>query len=104
MHRSANGELPWRHALSLFGDVKYPADFKQFDYVNPDAPKGGAARQIAVGTFDNFNLVGRGRQGPDRGSRRADLRIADDAVARRGLDRVWRAGRGRQLIPRIFPG
>jgi microcin C transport system substrate-binding protein len=54
-------ELPsgvsWRHALSLFGDVKYPADFKRFDYVNPDAPKGGAARMISIGTFDNFNLA-----------------------------------------------
>ena len=35
--------LEWRHALSLFGDIKYPADFKHFDYVNPSAPKGGAA-------------------------------------------------------------
>ena len=50
-------ELPWRHALSLFGDVKYPADFKRFDYVNPDAPKGGVVRQIAIGTFDNFNIA-----------------------------------------------
>jgi microcin C transport system substrate-binding protein len=29
------------HGLSGFGDLKYPADFKHFDYVNPDAPKGG---------------------------------------------------------------
>jgi microcin C transport system substrate-binding protein len=51
------GELPWRHALSLFGDVKYPADFKRFDYVNPDAPKGGTVRELEIGTFDNFNIV-----------------------------------------------
>jgi len=43
------------HALSLFGDVKYPPDFKQFDYVNPDAPKAGTARFAAVGSFDNLN-------------------------------------------------
>ena len=61
--QSANGEMPWRHALSLFGDIKYPADFKHFDYVNPDAPKGGAARQIQVGTFDNFNLAVAGVKG-----------------------------------------
>lgn len=30
-----------RHGLSAFGDLKYPADFAHFDYVNPDAPKGG---------------------------------------------------------------
>ncbi|HTO80750.1 MAG TPA: hypothetical protein VMQ73_00890, partial [Methylomirabilota bacterium] len=29
------------HALAMHGDPKYPADFKHFDYVNPDAPKGG---------------------------------------------------------------
>lgn len=53
----------WRHALSLFGDIKYPADFKRFDYVNPDAPKGGVARQISIGTFDNFNLAVAGVKG-----------------------------------------
>ena len=33
---------PRRHGISAFGDLKYPADFKHFDYVNPNAPKGGA--------------------------------------------------------------
>jgi microcin C transport system substrate-binding protein len=47
----------WTHALSLFGEVKYPADFKQFGYVNPSAPKGGTVRLGAFGTFDNFNYV-----------------------------------------------
>jgi microcin C transport system substrate-binding protein len=61
--QSATGEPVWRHALSLFGDVKYPADFKRFDYVNPDAPKGGVARQILIGTFDNFNLTVAGVKG-----------------------------------------
>ena len=40
------GEAPWRHALSLFGKVKYPADFKRFDYVNPEAPKGGVRARL----------------------------------------------------------
>ncbi|HEX4556939.1 MAG TPA: extracellular solute-binding protein [Xanthobacteraceae bacterium] len=53
----------WRHGLSLFGDLKYAADFKQFDYVNASAPKGGAARMLAVGTFDSFNLVVAGLKG-----------------------------------------
>ncbi|MDB5624683.1 MAG: transporter substrate-binding protein [Tardiphaga sp.] len=57
------GESPWRHGLSLFGDLKYPAGFKRFDYVNPDAPKGGVVRQIAVGTFDNFNIAVSGVKG-----------------------------------------
>jgi microcin C transport system substrate-binding protein len=47
----------WRHGLSLFGDLKYPAGFKQFDYVNANAPKGGTVRELALGTFDNFNEV-----------------------------------------------
>lgn len=53
----------WRHGLSLFGDLKYPADFKHFDYVNPNAPKGGTARMIAYGTYDNFNAVVSGVKG-----------------------------------------
>jgi microcin C transport system substrate-binding protein len=60
---SAPDGLAWRHALSLFGDIKYPADFKRFDYVNPDAPKGGTVRQLEVGTFDNFNIVVAGLKG-----------------------------------------
>jgi microcin C transport system substrate-binding protein len=61
--QSGPGQPAWRHGLSLFGDVKYPADFKRFDYVNPDAPKGGIARQILIGTFDNFNIVVAGVKG-----------------------------------------
>ncbi|HEX5245147.1 MAG TPA: extracellular solute-binding protein [Tepidisphaeraceae bacterium] len=60
---TAASEPAWRHGLSLYGDIKYPAGFKRFDYVNPDAPKGGAARQIAVGTFDNFNIAVAGVKG-----------------------------------------
>jgi len=56
-------DLSWRHALSLFGDIKYPAGFKRFDYVNPDAPKGGAVRELEIGTFDNFNIVIAGLKG-----------------------------------------
>lgn len=56
-------ERSWRHGLSLFGDLKYPPGFKQFDYVNSAAPKGGAARQIAIGTFDNFNIAVAGVKG-----------------------------------------
>jgi microcin C transport system substrate-binding protein len=47
-----------RHGLSIFGDLKYPPDFQHFDYVNPDAPKGGRVSQIGSAsrqTFDSFN-------------------------------------------------
>jgi len=56
-------EKTWRHGLSLFGDLKYPAGFKQFDYVNAAAPKAGGVRQIAIGTFDNFNIAVAGVKG-----------------------------------------
>src|SRR5436190_2826066 len=47
-----------RHGLSIFGDLKYPTDFTHFDYVNPDAPKGGRIATIgdvARETYDSFN-------------------------------------------------
>jgi microcin C transport system substrate-binding protein len=47
-----------RHGLSAFGDLKYPADFAHFGWVNPDAPKGGRIATIGTGaltTFDSFN-------------------------------------------------
>jgi microcin C transport system substrate-binding protein len=43
------------HGVSLFGDLKYGPDFEHFDYVNPDAPKGGTMRRSAIGTFDTLN-------------------------------------------------
>jgi microcin C transport system substrate-binding protein len=43
------------YALSLLGQPKYPANFKHFDFVNPDAPKGGELKRAAIGSFDSFN-------------------------------------------------
>lgn len=43
------------HAITTFGDPKYPADFKHFDYVNPDAPKGGEWSGWAFGGFDSIH-------------------------------------------------
>src|SRR5471032_3032876 len=53
----------WRHGVSLFGDLKYPSGFKHFDYVNAHASKGGSACQIALGPYDNFNMVVSGVKG-----------------------------------------
>lgn len=64
----ATADPVWRHGLSLFGDVKYPPGFKHFDYVNPAAPKAGVARQIALGTFDSFNIVVSGVKGSIAGA------------------------------------
>ncbi|HET8729987.1 MAG TPA: extracellular solute-binding protein [Moraxellaceae bacterium] len=43
------------HAIALHGNPKYPAGFKAFDYVNPDAPKGGDVRYEAYDTFSSLN-------------------------------------------------
>lgn len=53
----------WQHALSLLEKPKYNVDFKQFDYVNPQAPVGGVVRIGAQGGFDNFNPVVAGIKG-----------------------------------------
>ena len=58
----------WRHGVSLFGDLKYPAGFTHFDYVKADAPKGGSVREISIGTYDNFNVVVAGVKGSLAGS------------------------------------
>ncbi|MCW5729302.1 MAG: ABC transporter substrate-binding protein [Alphaproteobacteria bacterium] len=51
--RAAEG--PASHGLSAFGDLKYPADFRHFDYVNPRAPKGGELRLWSLESFDSLN-------------------------------------------------
>lgn len=43
------------HGYSFYGDLTYPADFAHFDYVNPDAPKGGEIALAVVGTFDSMH-------------------------------------------------
>ena len=43
------------HAIALYDGPKYAADFQHFDYVNPDAPKGGTLRTASKGTFDSFH-------------------------------------------------
>jgi len=48
-------EVTVTHALALHGDVRYGPGFKHFDYVNPNAPKGGMVTLGTVGTFDSLN-------------------------------------------------
>ncbi len=57
-------EIIKSHGYSTFGELKYPADYKRLDYVNPDAPKGGEISIWAQGTFDTFNpYSSKGRAG-----------------------------------------
>ena len=54
-----NGDTIISHTFSVFSDPIYPPDFPHFDYVNPDAPRGGTLRLAALGTFDSFNMYAR---------------------------------------------
>ena len=51
----AKEDLHRSHGTTLLGELKYPSDFKHFDYANVDAPKGGTARLAAIGGYDSFN-------------------------------------------------
>src|ERR671931_519474 len=82
--RDSERNLEWRHGLSLFGELKYPAGFKHFDYVNPNAPKGGSVRMMALGTFDNFNEVVAGL----KGSIAAGAGMISDTLLASALDEV----------------
>ena len=48
-------EANFQIGTSSIGELKYKPGFKRFDYVNPDAPKGGTLNLSTTGTFDTFN-------------------------------------------------
>jgi len=53
------------YGLSLWGTLKYPKDFKHFDYVNPEAPRGGEVKVAASGSFDSLNpFIVKGNKAP----------------------------------------
>ncbi|MFF3704784.1 MULTISPECIES: extracellular solute-binding protein [Pseudomonas] len=51
----AGATISESHGYAQFGTLKYPAKFTHFDWVNPQAPKGGTLRAMAFGTFDTLN-------------------------------------------------
>ena len=87
---------PERHGMSAFGDLKYPAGFKHFDYVDPNAPKGGLFSQVGASrsfnqnflTFNSLNifiLKGDGAQGMELTYAGLMARAADEPDALYGL-------------------
>jgi microcin C transport system substrate-binding protein len=93
--RAADGGTE-AHGMSVFGDLKYPADFPHFDYVNPAAPKGGLFSLIpsvraynqSFYTFNSFNayiLKGEGAQGMDMTFVSLMTRSGDEPDAMYGL-------------------
>lgn len=69
-----------RHALSLIGEPEFKADFKNFDWVNPDAPKGGTLHLWADGSFDNLNPF------TIKGVEAEGLGLINDTLMRDSLD------------------
>src|SRR5262245_19032385 len=62
---SADTEVKPVFRFAMHGEPKYGPDFKHYDYVNPDAPKGGTIRQALLGSFDSFNgYILKGDAGP----------------------------------------
>ena len=92
----ADAEDAERHGMSAFGDLAYPADFKFFNYVNPDAPKGGVFSQIGPNrqfnqsyqTFNSLNsyiLKGDAAQGMELTFATLMVRSGDEPDAMYGL-------------------
>lgn len=70
-----------QHALTLYGEApKYPADYRHFDYVEPDAPKGGTLRQAGFGSFDSLNPF------INKGVAADEIGLVYDTLTRHGLD------------------
>jgi microcin C transport system substrate-binding protein len=61
--RAQDDKMIRSHGYSFYGDLKYPADYTHFDYVNPDAPKGGEISLSTLGTFDSMNPYSRKGRG-----------------------------------------
>jgi microcin C transport system substrate-binding protein len=96
----------FRHALTLFQDVKYPPDFKHFDYVNPAAPKGGRVRFGLVGSFDNLNpYTFKGEAGPGVQNDALLVSALDEPSTEYGLvaSGVWHPEDRSMVVYRLRP-
>jgi microcin C transport system substrate-binding protein len=92
---------PSAHGLSMYGELKYGPGFAHFEYVDPRAPKGGAVKLSALGTFDSLNpFILKGVPAAGLGQVFDTLMVpsADEAFAQYGLlaetvetpaDRSW---------------
>lgn len=70
-----------KHALTLYDEPpKYPANYQHFDYVNPEAPKGGTFRQAGFGGFDSLNPF------INKGVAADDIGMIYDTLTRHSLD------------------
>ena len=51
----ADSKIIKSSSIAMNGDPKYPEGFSHFEYVNPDAPKGGTVKLSSIGSYDSFN-------------------------------------------------
>lgn len=77
-----SAEPVWRHATAMIGEPKYPEGFERFDYVNPEAPKGGTLKLSEEGTFDSFNPI------LAKGELAAGLNLVFDTLMKSSEDEV----------------
>ena len=80
------------HALSLVGEPKFGADLKAFDWVDPNAPKGGGVRMWSEGSFDNLNsftIAGEAADQLDLIYDQLMTSSADEATTQYGLIAAW---------------
>nr|VFJ59142.1 MAG: microcin C transport system substrate-binding protein [Candidatus Kentron sp. DK] len=76
---AASPEPPCLPGLALHGEPKYGAGFSHFDYVNPDAPKGGIIRLAVRGTYDSFHgFIPKGNAAEDVGLLYDTLLVGSD--------------------------
>jgi microcin C transport system substrate-binding protein len=81
-----------QHALSRVGEVKFPPGFQHFDWVNPEAPKGGSIRLADIGGFDNLNpFTFKGLLAPGAGLMYDSLMVPslDEPATSYGLIAEW---------------
>lgn len=96
----------FRHALTLFDDIKYGPDFKNFEYVNPAAPKGGRLRLSAVGSFDSLNTYTfKGDPGPGATNETLLTSSLDEPSTEYGLvaESVWFPEDWSSVVYRLRP-
>ena len=62
---SSASQITKKKVISLIGPAKYQDNFAHFDYVNPNAPKGGTLKMASIGTFDTLNQYGTKGKAPD---------------------------------------
>lgn len=78
----ADDHIKWRHAATFDGEPKYEEGFSHFDYVNPDAPKGGTLRLSETNSFDTLNIT------PTKGELATGLGLVFETLLKPSSDEI----------------